>query len=209
MLPHGLLLVVRAKSPLVAMLLIFRVALPVLERVTLLPLLVVPTTSFPNESEAGVRVTIGPVAPVIVSWIVVACVSEPDVPVMVTVEVPLAAEAPTVKVRVLVVEVGFGENAADTPLGKPLALKVTLLLKPLTGTTVMVLVPLLPCAMLTEDGFAVRLKSALATTFTVTGADSIPLATTYRLYAPAARPDGTSNSVEFAVNGAIECVVSS
>ena len=42
-------------------------------------------------------------------------------------------------------------------------------------------VPLLPCEMLNELGLAVRLKSASATTFTVTGLDSIPLVTTDRV----------------------------
>ena len=44
----------------------------------------------------------------------------------------------------LVVVVGFGLNPAVTPFGNPEALKVTLPLKPFTGLTVMVLVPLLP-----------------------------------------------------------------
>ncbi len=79
---------------------------------------------------------------------------------MVTVEVPFAAVALAVKVSVLVEVVGFGLNCAVTPLGSPEAFKLTLPEKPLTGTTVIWLVTLAPCAMLTEVGFAVRLKSA-------------------------------------------------
>ena len=92
---------------------------------------------------------------------VVLCVKLPDTPVMVTVDVPVVAVPLAVSVKMLVVVVGFGANPAVTPLGKPAALKVTLPAKPLTGTTVMVLVPLLPCAMLNEPGLAVRLKSGV------------------------------------------------
>src|SRR5271169_2764568 len=74
--------------------------------------------------------------------------------------VPVAAVALAARVNVLVVVVGLGTNPVTvTPLGRLLALKVTLPLKPLTGLTVMVLVPLLPCAMLV--GVALRLKFGL------------------------------------------------
>ena len=108
-------------------------------------------------------------------------VSAPDVPVMVTVEVPLVAVALAVKVSVLVELVGFGLNCAVTPLGRPEAFKLTLPEKPLTGTTVIWLVPLAPCAMLSEVGFAVRLKSAAATTDTGTAFDWMPFVTTIKL----------------------------
>ena len=71
-LPQGLLLGVRLKSPLVAMLLIFNVAVPVLARVTLFPALVFPKTRLPNISDVGVRVTTGLLPVFTVSWIVVA-----------------------------------------------------------------------------------------------------------------------------------------
>ena len=44
---------------------------------------------------------------------------------MVMVDFPVAAEALTCSVSVLVVVVGFGLNDAVTPLGAPLALRVT------------------------------------------------------------------------------------
>jgi len=50
-------------------------------------------------------------------------------PVTVTVEVATFADALTVNVRVLVVEVGFGLNPTVTPLGSPVAVNVTGLLK--------------------------------------------------------------------------------
>jgi hypothetical protein len=63
---------------------------------------------------------------------------------MVTVAVPVAAALLAVSVNVLVVVVGFGLNAALTPLGRPDADKLTLPLKPFRGVTVTALWPLLP-----------------------------------------------------------------
>ena len=147
------------KSPLVTMPLMFSAAVPVFFRVTVLQQAVVPTRTLPHVSDVGVSVTTGP-PPfwVTVRLSVVVCVMVPDTPLMVTVDVPVAAVALAVRVNVLVVLVGFGENPAVTPFGNPEALKVTLPEKPPDGTTVMVLVPLLPCAMLNAAGDAVRVK---------------------------------------------------
>ena len=79
-----------------------------------------------------------------VRLIVVLCVRVPLVPVTVTVVVPVVAELLAVNVRVLVVVVLEGLNPAVTPEGNPEADRLTLPLKPLTGVTVMVLVPLAP-----------------------------------------------------------------
>ena len=70
----------------------------------------------------------------------------PEIPVMVTVTVPVAAVLPAVSVNVLVLVVLLGLNDAVTPPGKPDADKLTLPLKPFCGVTVMVLVPVVPCA---------------------------------------------------------------
>ena len=78
----------------------------------------------------------------------------PDVPVMVTVEVPVAAVALAVNVRTLEPVVGFAPKVAVTPEGRADVDSVTLPLKPLVGLTVIVLVPLLPCAMVTLVGEA-------------------------------------------------------
>ena len=75
---------------------------------------------------------------------VVVLIKLPEVPVMITVAVPVAAVPLVVSVNVLVVVAGFVLNAAVTPLGKPEADKVTLPLKPFCGVTVMVLVPPAP-----------------------------------------------------------------
>ena len=65
--PHGFGLVARAKSPLIVMPEMFRVALPELRTFTFLDALVVPTSLFGNVRDAGVRVTIGALPAVMVS----------------------------------------------------------------------------------------------------------------------------------------------
>lgn len=54
----------------------------------------------------------------------------PEVPVIVTLTVPVAAVLLAVSVNVLALGVGFGLNDAVTPLGRPEATKLTLLPKP-------------------------------------------------------------------------------
>jgi hypothetical protein len=71
-------------------------------------------------------------------------------------------------VRVLEVVAWFGLKDAVTPLGKPEADKVTLLLKPFWGVTLIVLVPLLPWAMLTLfEAESVKFGPAVMVTETV------------------------------------------
>lgn len=53
-------------------------------------------------------------------------VTFPEVPVIVTVAIPGAAESATESVKVLPLVDGFGEKAAVTPVGNPVAVKVTL-----------------------------------------------------------------------------------
>src|SRR5579862_2160444 len=102
-----------------------------------------------------------------VRLIVVECTVEPEVPVMVTVAVPVVAVDEAVRVSVEGVlpfaggVTGFGENAAVTPLGKPVALSVVAELKPLRLVMVTVLVPLPPCVTVTDDGDAPILKSGV------------------------------------------------
>jgi hypothetical protein len=75
---------------------------------------------------------------------VVDVVSEPEVPVMVTVEFPVAAALLAVRVSTLVPVVGFVPKAAVTPVGNPDAVRVTLPAKGLTSVTEIVSVTLLP-----------------------------------------------------------------
>src|ERR1700690_468832 len=86
---------------------------------------------------------------------------EPETPVMVTVEVPVGVADGTVRVSVLVEVVGFGLNPAVTPLGIPDALRLTLPLNPCRSDTVMVLVPWLPCWMVSESPLALRITVGL------------------------------------------------
>jgi hypothetical protein len=79
-----------------------------------------------------------------VNEMVVDAVSEPEVPVMVTVDVPAVAELLAVKVTVLELVELAGLNEAVTPLGNPEAANVTLPLNGLISVTVMVSVAVLP-----------------------------------------------------------------
>jgi hypothetical protein len=80
----------------------------------------------------------------IVTEIVVVFVKLPEIPVTVTVTVPVAAVLLAVSVNALVLDVLLGLNDAVRPLGRPEADKLTLPLKPFSGVTVMVLAPLFP-----------------------------------------------------------------
>ena len=62
----------------------------------------------------------------------------------VTLKVPRAAVLLAVSVSVLLLAILLGLNDAVTPLGRPDADKLTLLLKPFSGVTVMELVPVVP-----------------------------------------------------------------
>ena len=75
---------------------------------------------------------------------VVICDNPPDAPETVTVTVPVGAVPLAVSVNVLVPAVLLGLNDAVTPLGRPDTDKLTLLLNPFSGVTVMVLAPLFP-----------------------------------------------------------------
>jgi hypothetical protein len=74
-----------------------------------------------------------------VSEIVAVLLKLPDIPVMVTGNVPVIAVAAAVKVNVLVLAVEAGLKEAVTPLGRPDADKLTLAVKPLRGVIVIVL----------------------------------------------------------------------
>src|SRR5262249_26803983 len=65
----------------------------------------------------------------------------PEVPVTITVKVPVAALALAATVSWLVPVVLVGLKDAVTPLGRPVATRLTVPLKPLSGLTVMLLVP--------------------------------------------------------------------
>jgi len=102
-----------------------------------------------------------------VSEIEVMCDKLPDVPVIVTVTMPVVAVVLAVSVKALVEVAGFGLNDAVTPLGRPEADKLTLLLKLFWGVRVMVLEPVAPCVIVTLLGDAESVKSGMKTGFTV------------------------------------------
>ena len=98
---------------------------------------------------------------VTVKLIVVVWVKLPETPVMVTVTVPVVAVPLAVSVRTLVAVAGFVPNAAVTPVGRPVAESVTLPVKPPVSAIVIKLAPAAPpCAIVTLDGEADKLKFA-------------------------------------------------
>ena len=80
-----------------------------------------------------------------VSETVVVWVKAPEVPVIVTVEVPVVAVELALNVSKLEDVVGLVPKVAVTPAGRPEAERVTLPVKPPLGVTVIVELPLLPC----------------------------------------------------------------
>ena len=119
----------------------------------------VPVTPRPPTTLAGFRVseeTVGRGIGATVKVIVVLLWRLPDVPAMMTVNVPVAAVLLALSVSVLAVVARLGLNKAATPLGTPDADKLTPPLNPFSGGMVIVLVPLVPCMMLRLFGDAER-----------------------------------------------------
>src|SRR5262249_15876316 len=116
----------------------------------------------PGEAES---VKSGAAGAFTVKVMVVVCVSEPEVPVTVTVAVPVVGVPVAVRVRTLVDVVGFVPKLAVTPDGNPDADSVMLPVKPPTGFTVMVLVPLFPWVIVKLAGEAESEKSGVAPQF--------------------------------------------
>jgi hypothetical protein len=77
-----------------------------------------------------------------------------EVPTTDRLNVPIAAVALTVSVKTLVLAVLLGLKDAVTPLGRLETERLTLPVKPFSGVTVMVLVPLNPCVIVTALGVA-------------------------------------------------------
>ena len=93
-----------------------------------------------------------------VNAIAVLAVRLPEVPIMVTVDVPTGAELLTTSVAALDDVVGLVPNDAVTPVGRPEAARVTVPLNPPTSATVIVLVPLLPGLIVRVVGAGASVK---------------------------------------------------
>ena len=87
-----------------------------------------------------------------VNAMAVLAVRLPEVPVMVTVNVPSAAELLAASVRTLDAVVGLVPNDAVTPVGRPEAARVTLPLNPPAPATAIMSVALLPEATIKVEG---------------------------------------------------------
>jgi hypothetical protein len=107
------------------------------------------------------------VTPWTVRETVVVFVKLPEVPLIITVTVPAVALLLAASVNVLVLVAPLGLKDAVTPLGRPVADKATLPLNPFCGVTVIKLVPLAPCAIVTLLGDAESVKFAVGRAFTV------------------------------------------
>lgn len=86
--------------------------------------------------------------------IVVVLEIVPELPVIVIPAVPGAALLPTVSVKVLLLEAEAGLKDAVTPLGKPVADKLTFPVNPFSSKMVTVVVTLLPCTTVKLPGDA-------------------------------------------------------
>ena len=103
-------------------------------------------------------------------------VNVPDVPVIVTTEVPIVAVPLAANVTTLLLVVGFVPNVAVTPLGKPEATSVTAPVKPPTSVKLMVSVALEPSPtdVAVADGASVKLCGAVTVSATAVDAVSEP-----------------------------------
>lgn len=132
-----------------------RVTVPVKPPVSVTVMASVTLPLSASVSEAAEGVSVNPGLAVTVREIVVVAVVLPEVPVIVTVDVPTVAVLLAVKVTTLVEVVGLVPKLAVTPLGSPLAVKVT----GLTSVTVIVSVPVAPWTIdnVAAEGFSVKL----------------------------------------------------
>ena len=90
--------------------------------------------------------------------IVAALVKLPEVPVTVTVKVPIGAVLVADRVKTVVVVAGFVPKLALTPLGRPDAVKFTVPLNPFKGWIVTVAEPVAPWRKVRLLGDAERMK---------------------------------------------------
>jgi hypothetical protein len=135
-----------------------KVTLPVKPPVSVTVMLSVAVLPCVTETAVGDAASVKPALAVTVKGMVVDAVRVPDVPVIVTVDVPTVAVAPAANVTMLVPVVGLVPKVAVTPEGRPVAARATLPVKPFTSATEIVSVPLAPCAIDKEVGEELNVK---------------------------------------------------
>lgn len=107
---------------------------------------------------------------------VVECESVPDVPVIVSVYVPAAVAAVVLTVRVELPEppaTDAGAKLALAPAGSPLALRLTVPVKPPLGVIVVVYVVALPACTVCDAGVAPMAKSPTTGALTTSETDAV------------------------------------
>ena len=127
--------------------------------IVLLPLAPCVTVTLLGEAEREKSACGGGCVPFTVRLMFVVCVRLPDVPVTVTVTVPVVAVLLAEIVKALDPVAGLGLKVAVTPFGKPELDSVTLPLKPFAGVMVIVLFPPEPCVTVMLLGEADKEKS--------------------------------------------------
>jgi hypothetical protein len=105
---------------------------------------------------------------------------------MVAVDVPAVAVELAANVTTLAPVVGLVPKVAVTPAGNPLAARVTLPAKGLTSVTVIVSVPLAPCAIdkAPAEGFSVKLPRLAAPQVTPLTANEVGTALVVPFHVP-------------------------
>ncbi len=137
--------------------------LPVNPPAGAMAMLSVPLLPLAIETEDEDGVSVKPAGAVTVSAMVVVAVKLPEVPVTVTLLGPGVAALVAVKVTTLDDVAGFVAKLAVTPVGSPVAARVTLPMKPLAPATVTVSVALPPAASESAGETAARVKLGATT----------------------------------------------
>lgn len=107
---------------------------------------------------AGAAESVKEAAPAMVRLNVVVALRLPEVPVIVSVDVPGAVEAAAMSVRLAATVEEGGVKLAVTPAGRPEILKLTVPLNPFCGATPTVAPPAPPAAKLVLPGDVTRVK---------------------------------------------------
>jgi hypothetical protein len=136
--------------------------LPLKLEISVMAMLLVPLAPGLMLKLAGVTASVKLGGGLTVSAMVALLVKVPEVPVMVTVDVPAAAVLAALRVRVLLPD-AIAPNVAVTPVGKPDAASATVPLKPEMSVMAMLPAPLVPGLMFRLAGVTASVKFGCAT----------------------------------------------